>query len=878
LTKRRFALALAAVCLATAARAVEDPVFAKTGIASNYAPQVDPRVPTPEKFLGFRIGDRFVSHPEAMAYARAVAAAAPDRVRFETFGKTPEGRDLFLLVVTSPENHGRMDTLVAANRSVWTPPAGRKTAPPSGQPLFVWFSYGIHGDEASSPDAAMATLYHLAASREAETLEWLRRVVLTMDPMLNPDGRMRYIAWLTSAITGKPDPNPDAREHYPAWPRGRTNHFGYDMNRDWSAATQMETKARLARLIQTPPQVVVDFHEMSPESSYFFPPVAEPTNRLLPPELFQWFGVFGKANAAAFDARGWPYFIRETYDFFYPGYTDAWPSFNGAIGMTYEMAGGPRAGLAYRRRDGTILTLKERALKHFITGLTTLKTAAGRRDDILRDFAAARTAPLAGPNRVWAFPADQDAYRLRLLAETLRTQGVDVRRTTVASGDLPAGSLIVEKAQPSGTLVAALLDEKAELTEPFLQKERAKFLRGEEESFYDVTAWSLPAAFGLRANRLNAAPRAAAEDAAPAPGAVHGAGAARLGYVVRNPGLGAFPILARCAEKKFPVNVAGRAFKAGDRGYEAGTLFLRREGAPAELDAFVDGLAKETGIPFEGVSSAWTEEGISLGSGWFLPWKPARVAILAGPGVDRHSAGWALDVFHRVFRYPVTVVDPETLGDAELSGFDVIVVPDSGSRTVSGLVRGSGDALKAWVRAGGTLVAVGGGAGLLRDKDIALSKASEWKAPRDREEKEKEKDSDDKEDAKKPVATEDPDLENRRLPIPGAIFKTKRRPDHFLLFGTESEPRVLLTTDAPLVPPDDPFLTVLSIAKDKPLWSGHAWPEAIERMAGTPYLLAEPAGRGWAITFLDDPNFRGFWLGTSLLFGNAAIFAPTFQP
>jgi hypothetical protein len=876
LTRTRLTLAAVVLCLAAAsARGVEDPVFAKTGIASNYSPQVDPRVPTPEKFLGFRIGDRFVTHPEALAYARAVAAAAPDRVHFETFGKTPEGRELFLLVITAPENHAKMDALVAANRAVWSPLPGKKAAPAAGQPLFVWFSYGIHGDEASSPDAAMATVYHLAASRDAETAEWLRRVVLTIDPMLNPDGRMRYLAWLTSSMTGAPDPNPDSREHFPVWPRGRTNHFGFDMNRDWSAATQVETRARLARLIQTPPQVVVDFHEMSPESSYFFPPVAEPTNRLLPQELFQWFGVFGKANAAAFDARGWGYFIRETYDFFYPGYTDAWPSFNGAIGMTYEMAGGPRSGLAYKRKDGTVLTLKERALKHFTTGLATLKTAAERRDEILRDFASARTSSLAAPNRVWTFPADQDAYRLRLLAETLQLQGVEVKRTAAASADLPAGSLVVEKAQPSGTLVAALLDEKAELTEPFLQKERQKFLRGEDEAFYDVTAWSLPAAFGLKASKSNALPKVGMEEAAPAAGAIKDAGA-RLGYIVRNPGLGAFPILARCAEKKVPVNVAARSFKVGERGYEAGTLFLRREGAPSDLDEVVANLAGETGVPFEGVASAWTEDGITLGSGWFLPWKPSRVALLAGPGVDRLSAGWALDAFHRVFRYPVTVIDPDTLGEAELSAYDVIIVPDSGSRVIGALTRSNGDALKAWVRSGGTLVGVGGGSSLLRDKEIGLSKATDWKSPRDREEKKK--DGDEKEAAKKPVATEDPDLENRRLSIPGAIFKTKRRPEHFLLFGAEAEPRILLTTNAPLVPPDDPFRTVLSIAKEKPLWSGHAWPEAIDRMAGTPYLLAESAGRGWAITFLDDPNFRGFWLGTSLFFGNAAIFAPSFEP
>jgi hypothetical protein len=852
----------------------QDPIFSSTGIPSGYTlANPDPRVPTPERFFGFKIGDRFVTHSEAVAYAKAVAAAAPERVRFETFGKTPEGRDLFLLVVTAPENHARMADLVAANLAVWNGAAARKGAVLPTGPLFVWFSYGIHGDEASSPDAAMATLYHLAASRDAETAERLRRVVLTMDPMLNPDGRMRYISWLSTAITGRPDPNPDAREHAPAWPAGRVNHFGFDMNRDWLGVTQDETKARLTRFLKTPAQVIVDFHEMGPESSYFFPPVAEPVNRLLSPDMQKWFAVFGKANAAAFDARGWPYFIRETYDFFYPGYTDAWPSFNGAIGMTYEMAGGPRGGLAYRRKDETVLTLKERALKHFTSGLATLETAAKRGEEILKDFASSRAANLTAPNKVWIVPGDQDPWRLRLFEETLRIQGIAMKRAR-EGGEIPAGSLVVEKAQPSGTLVSAIFDEKAELTEEFLQQERGKFLRGEEEAFYDVTAWSLPAAFGLKTTRATGLPKATLEEVAgPLPGQVRDAGA-RLGYLVRNPGLAAFPILARCAEKKMPIFVAGKGFRMGETAYAPGTLLLRREGATTDLDSMVAALAAETGASFEGVASAWTEDGITLGSSWFVRWRPARVALVAGPGVDRSSAGWALDAFHRTFRYPVTVIDPGGLGDAELSRYDVIVLPDAGARTVASIARGAGESLKAWVRSGGTLIGIAGGSALLRDKDLALSKASDWKSPRDREKK----DADDKKgtpDPKKPVASEDPDIENRRIVIPGAIFRTRPRPDHFLLFGTEAEPRVMLLTDAPLVPPDDPFQTVLSIAKDKPLWSGHAWPEAIERMSGTPYLLAESSGRGLAVTFLDDPNFRGFFYGTALMFGNAAILSPT---
>ena len=883
--KRTLALALSlgALALASAARA-EDPVFSPLGIPSGYSPAaVDPRVPTPEKVLGFRIGDRFATHPEVATYLRAVAAAAPERVRVETYGRTPEGRELLLAVVTAPENHARFDEHAERIRSIFSPSSAKPEAPPAGLPLFVWFSYGVHGDEASSPDAALATLYHLAASRDAGTTERLRRVVVTMDPMVNPDGRMRYLSWLSTAVTGAPDPNPDAREHHPAWPRGRTNHFGFDLNRDWAWVTQAETRARIARYRRTPPQVHVDFHEMSAESSYFFPPAAEPLHAGLHADSIRWLPVFGRGNAATFDERGWTYFVRETFDLFYPGYGDSWPFFNGAIGMTYEMAGGPAGGLAYRRRDGSILTLKERALKHFSTSLSTIATAAAHREEILRDFAAARAASFAAPPRHYVVAGDADAYRLRLFTDTLRAQGIQVKRAGGRSGSARAGDLLIDTAQPSGALAAALLDERAEMPASFIERERSKFLRREEDGFYDVTAWSLPAAFGLEASRVAGRVPAGAEEADVRPGRVERTGG-RLGYLVRAPGLGAFPILARCAEKRVPASVGAKSFRVAGATYPVGSLFLRRDGAPPDLDAIVADLARSTGADFLGVDSAWTEEGVALGSSSFVPWKPARVGLLMGPGVDRSSSGWALDAFHRVFRYPVSVLDVDELDEAELARYESIVVPEASSRVTSSLARQNAEALRAWVKSGGVLVGIGAGAALLREKEVGLSRAAEWKPARESDtdkaagetspaggEKKKEEPAEDSAEA-------EADLPNRRIPIPGAIFHTRARPEHFLLFGSAEKPRVLLATDAPLVPPDDPFQTVVSIEKDKPLASGHAWPEGVARMAGTPYLIAEPAGRGWAITFADDPNFRGFWLATSLLFGNAVVLGPSFSP
>lgn len=881
--RRTLALSLCALALASAAPA-EDPLFSPLGIPSGYAPAaMDPRVPTPDKALGFRIGDRFATHGEVAAYLRAVAAAAPERVRVETYGRTPEGRELLLAVVTAPENHARFDDHAERIRALFSPSSAKPEAPSPGLPLFVWLSYGVHGDEASSPDAALATLYHLAASRDGDTVERLRRVVVTLDPMVNPDGRMRYLSWLSTAVTGAPDPNPDAREHHPAWPRGRTNHFGFDLNRDWAWLTQPETRARIARYRKTPPQVHVDFHEMSAESSYFFPPAAEPLHAGLHADSVRWLGTFGRGNAAAFDERGWTYFVRETFDLFYPGYGDSWPFFNGAIGMTYEMAGGPAGALAYRRRDGSILTLKERALKHFSAGLSTVATAAAHREEILRDFAAARAAPFSGPPRHYVVSADADAYRLRIFTDTLRAQGIQVKRAVSKTGAVRAGDLLIETAQPSGALAAALLDEKADMPAAFIEREREKFLRREEDGFYDVTAWSLPTAFGLEASRVPGRVPAGAEEADVRPGRVERPGG-RLGYLVRAPGLGAFPILARCAEKRVPASIGAKSFRVSGATYPVGSLFLRRDGAPQDLDAIVLELARSTGADFLGVDSAWTEEGVALGSSSFVPWKPARIGLLMGPGVDRSSSGWALDAFHRVFRYPVSVLDVDALDEAELARYEAIIVPEASPRVTSSLARQNAEALRAWVKSGGVLVGIGAGAALLREKDLGLSRAAEWKPAR-----ESDADKIPNERATPPAARKDTepaadspeaeaDLPNRRIPIPGAIFRTRARPEHFLLYGSAEKPRVLLATDAPLIPPEDPFQTVVSIEKDKPLASGHAWPEGVARMAGTPYLIAEPAGKGWAITFADDPNFRGFWLGTSLLFGNAAILAPSFTP
>ncbi|HYN41466.1 MAG TPA: M14 family zinc carboxypeptidase, partial [Thermoanaerobaculia bacterium] len=380
--------ALLALSPSALGAAPDDPVFSTRGGPSGpilSETERDPKVPLPAAVLGHRIGDALTPHADLVRYVHALEAASP-RVSASTYGATPEGRELLRVVVSSPENLARLDTIAAGLKSLGNPKGTSREAARAvveRSPAVVWIACGIHGNETAGPEACAALLYTLAASRESGIEELLSSLVVVVDPCANPDGHERHVSWWRSVAGDEPDPDPHALENEPPWPSGRTNHFGVDLNRDWAWATQPETRARLAALRALPPQVYVDVHEMGPDQSYFFPPSAEPVHPRVPESTRKWVEKFGKANAEAFDARGWSFFTRETFDLFYPAYGDSWPSFRGIVGMTYEVGG--KGGLAHRRKDGVIVTLKERSLKHWTALRATLRTAATNRTGLLAD-------------------------------------------------------------------------------------------------------------------------------------------------------------------------------------------------------------------------------------------------------------------------------------------------------------------------------------------------------------------------------------------------------------------------------------------------------------------------------------------------------------
>ncbi len=423
--------------------------------------QYDQAVPSAKQVLGFDFGERIASHDQIVRYFEALASALPARVKVFDYGKTWEGRRLILAAVGTEANVRRLPEIQSAVQRLYDP---RKTSEAeakqlmSGLPAFVWLGYGVHGNEISSPDAAMVTAYHLLASRGNPMVDdILAKVVVLIDPLQNPDGRDRFVQNFNQNEGPEPDPNPVSAEHAEPWPGGRTNHYYFDLNRDWLTITQPETAGRIRALRQWYPLVFVDLHEMGTESTYYFAPEAVPYNPHLVTEQRAFLDWFGRNNAKYFDQFGFSYFTREEYDAFYPGYGSSWPSYYGAIAMTYE--NGSTRGLVVRRNsDDTTITFRETVRRHFVSSMATCEATANHRDELLSNFYRYHVSAIdegnREPVREYILPRRGNVSAVDRLASLLVEHGAEVSRATAAfkaadGKEYPAGSYVIPTAQPA---------------------------------------------------------------------------------------------------------------------------------------------------------------------------------------------------------------------------------------------------------------------------------------------------------------------------------------------------------------------------------------------------------------------------------------------
>ena len=854
----------------------------------------DPSIPGVEDVLGYASGDRITWHRDTIRYFETLQEAAPDRVRVARYGQSWEGRELIYVVISSPANIARLDAIKANMQALRDPSATSQDEAEriiADQPAITWLSYGVHGNEISSTDAAMMTAYHLlAAENDPRVSDILENTVVVIDPMQNPDGRDRFIQRYETARGLLPDSDRISAEQNEPWPSGRTNHYLFDMNRDWFMMTQPETQGRVRAVQEFYPVAFVDAHEMGSNSTYYFAPEAIPYNPHLAADQRASLELFGRTNARWFDTFGIDYFTREVYDAFYPGYGASWPSYFGSIAMTYEQSSS--RGLVVRKYDGVEMAYRDTVRGHFVTSLGTAETVANNRQKFLEDFYAYQVSAIeegrTGDVRAYVIPAQRDQAGANKLAGLLVQQGVEVERATAAfracGRDYGAGSFVISLAQPAKRLVRTLLDPDVPLDGEFVAEQERRRSKKLEDQIYDVTAWSLPLMMNVRSDACGRAVTGDFVAAGPElfqPASLRGPADATA-FLVPWGEAPAIRLLAHAHRRGLAVKSTDKAFTHDGTRYPSGTLIFDAADNPAELRDTLAALAEETGAAVTAVSSTWVTDGPNFGSGNVVRMNAPRVAMAWDEPTSQYSAGNTRFVIERQFDYPVTVIRSSQLGSADLRRYQVLILPESYGGYLDTLGESGAENLGGWVERGGVLITVGNATRFAADPSVDLVSIRPEDAFVDEAVTESIPEDGDEEEPKMtvPGTIISGDDEYRTLTTPaeasldsvgGVLLRARVDGDHWLGAGV-SETINVLARDSDVFTPArlDAGVNVARFeAADEILASGYLWDENRQQLAYKPFAVAEPRGDGYVVAFTQDPNVRAYLDGLNVIFMNA---------
>jgi hypothetical protein len=841
--------------------------------------QARAQVPSFQEVTGHNFGERITQSHQMARYLERLAETS-DRVVIEQLGTSWQGRPLMLAIVTSPENHTRLDEIRANAQRLADPRVTSRAEAQriiaTGQPAIIWFGGSIHGFELSGTEGALMLLEHLATRDDAETIRLLQNAVVLIDPILNPDGRDAF-AHINHDHTGR-TPNPDTQDwanSFTSWQglKFRTGHYFFDTNRDWFAHTQRETQARVPVFQRWRPQAGVDMHEMGSDVEFYVDPPTDPVGPFFPQFATQWFEEFGAAHARAFDQAGVDYMMGERFNYFYPAYTTSYLSYQGAVGMLYEQ--GSSRGLALRRPDGTVRTLADAARQQYVAARAAATLAADRRSALLLDYYDAHRAAVEDGTRGvrrYVVTPNGDPQITAAFADMMIRNGVEVHRLTremtleglrdrtgapATRQTFPEGTLVIEAAQPRNRFVRVLMEPEVAVPQAFLEQARQRIDRGENPRFYDITAWSLPLLFNLEAysstdgrslpmERAVEGQNVAASVPATNPAFAYlidgrqAAGVAAL-YHLRDRG-------HRVGMLTNPTRIEGRDFAGG-----TGIVWVAYGGGTVHED--VREVATQYNLRVEGVNTGMGEGNRpSLGSGDVIYLNLPRIAMLAEDPVNAYSFGWAWHTLDRSYELPLSILRTSGVSGMRLDDYNVIIVPEVSdtSAFANAVGRAGLDRLGRWVRDGGTLVTIGSGTEVARQ--LRLTGIRSW-------------------------FDEEENRQAARITVPGAFVRTEIDPDTWLSAGYDdgfvaliNSPRVYLQ---PTGAPSGGRRSPIVIARQEMRASGHMWDESLERLPGSLFAYEERAGRGRVISFTDDVNFRGYWRGADRLFLNAVIFGPS---
>lgn len=822
-------------------------------------------IPSPNQFLPRNHGDHFTPHHELVDYFEKVAESSPN-VLLEKYGQTNQQRPLIMAFISSEENLKNLDKIRLNNLRKTGLVNDKKGNVPEDDRAIVWLSFGVHGNEAGASEASIAALYALANPSDKTVQEWLKNTIVILDPCINPDGYSRYTHWNRNVGMEIANPLPEAHEHHEPWPGGRVNHYLFDLNRDWAWQTQVESQQRISVYNKWMPHVHVDFHEQGYNNPYYFAPAAHPYHKYITDWQEEFQTQIGVNHTKYFDEKGWLYFTREIFDLFYPSYGDTWPTFNGAIGMTYEQAGHSFAGRAIIMENGDTLKLSDRIEHHMTTALSTVETSSKNAKELVQRFETyfSESGQPTGKYKSFVIKGNNSPGKIAALCRLLDANGIQYGMANSGSRsisayhyqsgktnniDITTNDLVVNIWQPKSVLTQVLFEP-----EPFL----------EDSLTYDITAWALPYAYGLEAYALtqkvemgenwvlpnNTSPKA--NDKAP------------YAWIAPWKSMDNARFLSSLLQKGIQARYTEGAFSIGGRSYEPGTIVITKGDNrlyDGVLDTDIRAIAKSNNQELTTSTTGFVTSGRDFGSSGLQFIHAPKVLLLTGDGTSANGYGQVWHYFEDALDYPVTAITTDQLNGDVLDDYNILILPEGYYRIKDGIL----DDVKTWARKGGRVIAIGSALRVLDGKEgFSLERyASDSDKSADEKAAEKAKMN----SRLNPYAGQ----ERRSISgqMPGAIFKVNIDQTHPLGFGLGKHYFSLKTSSRKYQILKNTW-NVGTIDKEA-FHLGFAGAAALNAIKETTAFGVQDMGRGSIVYMVDNPLFRGFWEEGKFLFSNAVF-------
>ena len=807
---------------------------------SYYLPQnvtYSQNIPTPESVVGHQVGEWHITHDKLAQYMYALANAS-DRITIENRGSTFEGRPVLLLTITSPQNHQNIDAI----RKAHVDATESNSTDVSNRPIVVYQGFSIHGNEPSGANAGLLAAYHLAAAQGAEIDDLLNNAVILFDPSFNPDGLQRFAYWANTNKSINLNPDPNDREYSEVWPGGRTNHYWFDMNRDWLPVQLPESRARIASFHKWMPNILTDHHEMGTNSSFFFQPGIQSRTHPLTPKLNQELTKsIGNFHAKALDKIGSLYYTEESFDDFYYGKGSTFPDINGGIGILFEQASS-RGHI--QESDNGILTFPFTIRNQFTAALSTLEAANNMREEILNYqhtfFKNARNEGAREASKAIVFGDEKDAAKTYHLAEILKRHKIkfhEVKQDFTTNGKRfkKGYSYIVPKNQKNTRLINAMFEK------------RTKF---QDSLFYDISAWTFPLAFNVDYAEGVSTNNAGSEvtDLQFKNGSV--SGKSNYAYLMEWHEYYTPKLLNKVLNKGLRAKVGMKPFSLNGVDYDYGTILIPVQNQKlnaSDLYSYLNELAKESHVTINAVGTGLTQ-GIDLGSNQFRALETPKIALLVGDGISSYDAGEMWHLFDTRYDITVTKLDTKNLGRADLSRYNTIIAP-SGR-----LDDGDAKKIKSWVQNGGTLIAYKSALNWLKSKEFAKIDFKKMSL------------------VGKNISYEQRSNFRGAQVIGGAIFEAKTDRSHPINFGYKNNKISLFRNTTIFMKPDKNSYNNPIQYTERPIVSGYISKQNLDSIGSTVPLQIKGLGRGSVVAFTDNTNFRAFWYGTNKLLMNAIFF------